>query len=691
MKLTKEQIELNRKQIARINNWKKVSGKSGFWITALCSFAILFVIFMILWILHIVVVYYRGGNFEGAHDIWAYLFAAFKISSPPASISHFTGGWRFFTFIIFGLCATLLTPFLTAAITHTVNRYINDAKEGRKVYKDLYGHYVLIGYNRFAVQILRHILKGNDSYVIVLTIQNPIQLREALENELEEELAKRVIFYAGDALTKEKVGILRLQYAEKLYLLDESDKHSSQYTRNLSVLQNIVDDAANRTEPLEVYMQVNNSLAYNLLQRVDIPNEFFKRNGKNVIDFRPFNFYENWARLLWSYHVLKDENGLPVYEPLDFEPIENTDKHVHLVVSNFNSMGRALLLEAIRLCHYPNFDELTMKNKTIITVFDVNLKEKLDGFFAQYPNLMKDIIDINIDFQSIDINSKEARKQIECWAHDEFKMLTIAICDKNADTALTNALNLPESVFYQKNKFEYIEGDVIETTQQPENLPNNKSRVRVLVRQEQEDAINIFSPAESMLRYGIKENASYPHIKFFGMLKDGISIEQLDDSIAICINGIYADESAKGAYYTVFHMSETNCMDTIKSICSKENKEHHWYDLWRNLSENMKWSNRFQADMYGTYISILSRIQKLPSDKYDVIKRTLPDMEHRRWCAERIVAGWRQKDIDELRVNERRIHKSIIPYNELSEGEKIKDFNVIATAKLISDEAKKLY
>ena len=66
-------------------------------------------------------------------------------------------------------------------------------------------------------------------------------------------------------------------------------------------------------------------------------------------------------------------------------------------------------------------------------------------------------------------------------------------------------------------------------------------------------------------------------------------------------------------------------------------------------------------------------------------------MEHRRWCAERIVAGWRQKDTDELRVNERRIHKSIIPYNELSEGEKIKDFNVIATAKLISDEAKKLY
>ena len=44
-----------------------------------------------------------------------------------------------------------------------------------------------------------------------------------------------------------------------------------------------------------------------------------------------------------------------------------------------------------------------------------------------------------------------------------------------------------------------------------------------------------------------------------------------------------------------------------------------------------------------------------------------------------------------MRVNERRIHKAIISYKDLNDEEKVKDYNVIATAKLLSDEAQKLF
>ncbi len=686
MKLTEEQKQQNRRQIERINNWKELSGKNGFWLTAALAFLLLVILFAFFWLMDVIIIACKNGGLGGLHDFWNYLFAALKISSP----GDLEGprGWNIAAFLFFGIFATLLTPFLTAAITNSVTKYIDDAKAGRKVYKNLYGHYVLIGYNHYATQILSQILSSeNESYAILMTTQNPIKLRELIENELENEYSKRVIIYAGDAIQKEKVDNLRLLYAEKLYLLDESEPHGSQYSRNLSVLKNIADAVAERTEPLEVYMQVNNFKAYNLMQRVDIPNDFFiNPQGKVVIDLRPFNFYENWARLLWSFHKL------PQYDTLDFEPLEGTDKHVHLVISSFNSMGRALLLEALRLCHYPNFEEARGKNKTIITIFDSRWEEMKDAFYAQYPNL-NDIIDVSIDFHSIDINSSSARELITQWANEEKELLTIAICDKDPDTAMTKALNLPEAVFYQKDKFKYIEGEILPNSDKGEHekLPMNESRVRVLVRQEQDEASNIFMPSKSMINYGIIENASYPHIRIFGMFKNGLDMKQLDDKIAICINGIYADESLKGEYYTIFHMSETECVDSIKKIFSLETQDHHWLDLWRSLPENMKWSNRFQADMYETYIAIMSRIQKKSIKEYDDIRKKLPEVEHLRWCAERIVAGWHQKDSDGMRVNERRIHKAIISYKDLNDEEKVKDYNVIATAKLLSDEAQKLF
>ena len=51
--------------------------------------------------------------------------------------------------------------------------------------------------------------------------------------------------------------------------------------------------------------------------------------------------------------------------------------------------------------------------------------------------------------------------------------------------------------------------------------------------------------------------------------------------------------------------------------------------------------------------------------------------EHRRWMAEKIVAGWRHAA---LRDDSRRLHPSIRPYDDLSEPEKQKDRNTVLTA-----------
>ena len=50
---------------------------------------------------------------------------------------------------------------------------------------------------------------------------------------------------------------------------------------------------------------------------------------------------------------------------------------------------------------------------------------------------------------------------------------------------------------------------------------------------------------------------------------------------------------------------------------------------------------------------------------------------HRRWMAEKIVAGWRHAAV---RDDSRRLYPSIRPYNELSEEEKQKDLNTVHAA-----------
>jgi len=594
-------------------------------------------------VLSVLMLFTRGDFF------CEYLFAILKISTPP---SEFQSSGHWVAYFIMGVVATLLIPFLTAAMSNWAQNKEITIKEGRKIYKHIKNHYVLVGYNQYGKQIIEQLLAGNTNYAIIMTTQNPVKLRETLDNELAKSQAKRVVIYAGDALIKEKVENLRLQFAEKLYLLDESAAHNSQYTRNLSVLQNIVDEVANRTNPLEVYMQVNNYKAYNLLQRVDIPNDFFERNNKIVVDYHPFNFYENWARLLWSFHVLKDQNGNPVYEPLDFEQLENTDKHVHLVISKFNSMGRALLLEALRLCHYPNFDEKIGNNKTTITILDAKWGEKKDEFYAQYPKEhLQQITDIEFDFQSIDINSEEARMQMENWAQDKDQLVTIAVCDKESDIAMTNALNLPEKVL--------------------------RSSARILVRQE------IGSAENNNVNQSV-----YPHLQIFGMLQEGVDTKQLDDKIAICIGGIYTFLKEKP-----FNLSDAQkfleCQQRIQTTLAQKTKVE-WYEEWLKIPQTDRWSNRFQADIFHTYIALWNRHKDLSAAEFIQWQEILAEMEHRRWIAERTVYGFRKTVGDEKKDKVLKTHPDIIPYADLDEGTKNYDRNIVNTAPLLVQEAEKV-
>ena len=89
---------------------------------------------------------------------------------------------------------------------------------------------------------------------------------------------------------------------------------------------------------------------------------------------------------------------------------------------------------------------------------------------------------------------------------------------------------------------------------------------------------------------------------------------------------------------------------------------------WEDLPESLRQANRAQAD----HIPVKQRA--LAISRSEQMIESLAEAEHRRWMAEKIVAGWRHA---EQRDNARKLHPSLKPYSQLSEPEKQKDRNVV--------------
>jgi len=89
---------------------------------------------------------------------------------------------------------------------------------------------------------------------------------------------------------------------------------------------------------------------------------------------------------------------------------------------------------------------------------------------------------------------------------------------------------------------------------------------------------------------------------------------------------------------------------------------------WEDLPESLRQANRAQAD----HIPIKKRA--LAVSRSEQMLEALAEAEHRRWMAEKILAGWR---FGEKRDNSRKLHPSINIYSQLTEAEKQKDRDTV--------------
>lgn len=539
--------------------------------------------------------------------------------------------------IVAFLGMVLLGGLLITTLSNIVERRVENVAKGLVTYRGISDHYVIIGYGEITICLLQDIFKQAETTqarlpkVLILTNQDVQKVRAQVQSQLPKYQERNVLFYAGDIESEEHIARLNIDTAREVYVLGEAEEYGRD-SKNLECVRIICDlrsKGENTKKVLTVNVQFDRPASYSTIKKLNIPKDYVSKDGKQVLYFRPFNFYENWARLLWGYYRKND------YDVLDFTPeakdtsrilCKISDRYVHLVIVGFNRMGRALLLEALRICHYPNYDENTGANKTRITVIDTEMDTLLPQFESQY-SYIRDIVDVEIDYRKARVEDAEIRAMLEQSAANERELLTVAICLRDPDTSLATGLSLPESLYYTIGEKGIV----------------NNDKVRILIRQELQKGIGAILRADEH---------KYKHVKIFGMLTEGISHELLDDTAAMWVNANYMD----------------------KKILEDANLEKA-RQLWYQLNEDYRFSNRYQIEMYDIYERYAGCT---PPD-------TLYRMEHLRWCADRRIIGYCFSKTKDTNI---KTHPLLVPYDDLPEKEKNKDKEVVGNRKLIEELCK---
>lgn len=456
----------------------------------------------------------------------------------------------------------------------------------------------------------------------------------------------RIYFYYNAMETEDQIAKLYPERAKVIFILGDRESSVGRDVRNLSCMGTLSLTVSRRAaqfpraNPVSVFVEIDRPETFTILQKVDkIPIR-----SETRIDPHPFSLHENYARKLWGLYGAPNA-GSAAYRPLDYLPItEDSDRRVHLVVVGLSGAGTALLLEALRICHYANFETRGVKTK--ITVVDRDFERKRDAFFAQFPHLDQ-VRDVELEFLAENAESPRVRAEIERLARDPDCLLTVAVCIDDPEIALAVGLNFPEALY------RYEDGE----------KPHGNS---VLIRQ----------TALGELANSVDgETKRYRYVRVFGTLGEDFDAELLNDAIPMRIHYDYETFDYKNGSPLVDPVAEPTSEESVSEMKRR----------WRELAEYKRWSNRFQAEMFRTYLRTIGfDVVRSRESSRDVLHRVrnllwkhrsvLAKMEHRRWCAEKTLSGFVAGTV---KNDVRRVHCDIRAAEELSEEKRNLSFRPV--------------
>jgi len=298
-------------------------------------------------------------------------------------------------------------------------------------------------------------------------------------------------------------------------------------------------------------------------------------------EVRFFDLFDASARRL-----LLDPGQLP----LDHGGILETDsRQVHLVILGFGRMGRTVAARAAQLGHFAN------RKPIRISVIDRDAGRHEQALLFRYPRFPETCA---IQFHELPIESPRARELLHGWCGERQSVPSIAVCFDQDALALEVALRL---------------------------LPQLKEcGVPMAVRMSREGGF------ASLLQ----DWAARPELRFyvraFGMVEDPCCVELLEDPL---------NEQLATAIHEDFRnrrIQEGRDPARDRSVRP-----------WSELDDDFKDSNRQQADHIAIKLQGIGCERAKRDDLRPAVEQFQPreiellaEMEHARWNAERLLAGW---------------------------------------------------
>lgn len=639
--------------------------------------------------------------------------------------------------VVFG---GVITSFLCAR----VNRYADKRKRGLLV-PAMRGHFVVVGFGAMTDDLIRAILDpreyedlshwvpqeriGRSEWerdvrkrkVLLCTGGDIETIRETLDALLPRRISKRVYYAFGnmnafsDTNSKQAFAEicerLCLEYARQIYIVGDEAAKSAGDVENLAFAKGVGEyikaHSSDRSGdvPMPIFVRLDGGSSFDFVKKISFETDPLPKGMerkdlkfKDVTSyFKPFSFTEGWARRIWG----EVTSGEVDSGALDFAPM-GRKTFVHLVVAGLTPFGEALVLQAARVCHFPNGD------RTLITVIDPD--DSLENAFdARHPSLRTSLPDVEIEFRHLRLESTAAREFLSTAAMDEQQLLTIAICFRHSDASLSAALNLPEEVYWHR-------------------MNGGKKDIRGKYR---ENGARIWVFQEH--RNGLSEQAGnhkrYELLRPFGMQEDGFTPWCIREFAAMYLNAVYdwpndgeasyldgcgghvlADriaafrekwkkELAPGNPYGVFDINAKEKKDLLLSILAEGGDvevrrfQEYAFREYVLLKPELRWANTYVSDSYGTTLRALGLRAVYATDAAFAelamendrlftearasanLERGLDEAEHYRWMADRALMGYRapRQGTGEKRDDDFRYHFDMIPFDQLPPDEVGKD------------------
>jgi voltage-gated potassium channel Kch len=300
-----------------------------------------------------------------------------------------------------------------------------------------------------------------------------------------------------------------------------------------------------------------------------------------------FSIYENGARLLFGDHPL-DPIGFGVHDP----------RTIHLVIIGFGRIGESVALQAARIAHFANGKKLK------VSIIDRKNEDRKNSFFNRYPAYV-DLCDV-VSSEGEDIDCPDVIARIVQSVWDPNIVTRIVICRDNDTDSLSCAFELSTK------------------------LKDKKVPIMVHIS-EHAGLVTLLDTRESSSDW-------MPYIHPFGMTeqictKRMLLNEELD-RIAKEIHRDYVSERLR------------------------EGWDEHAESLrpWDFLDEDLKDSSRQQADHLSVKLRAIgccrssdergsSAVTEFTAEETELLAR----MEHARFCAERLLAGWEMGEIKDIK------------------------------------------